>query len=99
MRRVPHESRRRFLEHLAAEGASLSMLLRASGVMYRAAVLMQLDEASPVEQIAVERTAKRWAARRNGNPNLREPKHTERENFDRSPAIGYASPTGFTQSR
>jgi hypothetical protein len=33
-----HESRRRFLEHLAAEGASRSMLLRASGVMYRAAV-------------------------------------------------------------
>jgi len=43
-----HESRRRYLDHLAKEGASRSMLLRASGVMYRAAVRMNLDEFSTV---------------------------------------------------
>ena len=31
-----HESRGRYLDHLVKEGASRSMLLRASGVMYRA---------------------------------------------------------------
>lgn len=74
-----YESRRRYLEHLNKEGASRSMLLRASGVMYRAAVRMKLDEASPVEETAVARAAKQWANRTNGNPNRCVARYTERE--------------------
>ena len=74
-----HESRRLYLEHLAKEGASRSMLLRASGVMYRAAVRMNLDESSPVEQTAVAAAAKEWANRRDGNPNRRSAAPAERE--------------------
>jgi integrase/recombinase XerD len=74
-----HESRRRYLDHLAKEGASRSMLLRASGVMYRAAVRMNLDEFSTVEQTAVASAAKEWATRVNGNPNRRFSEPTERE--------------------
>ncbi len=74
-----HESRRRYLEHLAKEGASRSMLLRASGVMYRAAVRMNLDDSSPVEQSTVATAAKEWATRRDGNPNQRSTKPAERE--------------------
>ena len=74
-----HESRRLYLEHLAKEGASRSMLLRASGVMYRAAVRMNLDESSPVEQTAVTAAAKEWANRRDGNPNRRSAAPAERE--------------------
>jgi len=73
-----HESRRRYLEHLAKEGASRSMLLRASAVMYRAAVRMNLDESSPVEQTAVASAAQEWANRRDGNPNRRVAHHTRR---------------------
>jgi len=40
---------------------------------------MRLDESSPVERAAVEAAAKNWASRPNGNPNLRDPRHTERE--------------------
>src|SRR5258708_26379186 len=74
-----HEARRRYLDHLAKEGASRAMLLRASGVMYRAAVRMNLDEFSAVEQSAVASAAKEWANRKDGNPNRRVAKHTERE--------------------
>lgn len=74
-----HESRGRYLDHLVKEGASRSMLLRASGVMYRAAMRMNLDESSPVEQTAVVSAATEWANRRDGNPNRRVAKHTERE--------------------
>jgi len=55
------------------------MLLRASGVMYRAAVRMNLDESSPVEQTAVAAAAKEWANRRDGNPNRRSAAPAERE--------------------
>jgi site-specific recombinase XerD len=47
--------------------------------MYRAAMLMKLDDSSPVERAAVENAAKTWAGRPNGNPNLLDPRHTERE--------------------
>jgi site-specific recombinase XerD len=39
---------------------------------------MKLDEFSPVKRSAVEAAAKNWAVRPNGNPNLRDPRHTER---------------------
>src|SRR5450432_686292 len=74
-----HESRRRYLEHLSKEGASRSMLLRASAVMYRAAVRMELDESGPVAEAAVAKAAKEWANRSDGNPNRRVAKYTERE--------------------
>jgi len=73
-----HESRRRYLDHLAKEGASRSMLLRASAVMYQAAVRMKLDESGPVEETAVAMAAHEWASRENGNPNRRVVRHTER---------------------
>jgi len=50
-----HGSRRRYLEHLAAQGAALHTLRAASGVIYRAAIWMNLDESSPVERREVER--------------------------------------------
>jgi hypothetical protein len=40
---------------------------------------MNLDESSPVEQTAVMSAATEWANRRDGNPNRRVAKHTERE--------------------
>jgi site-specific recombinase XerD len=40
---------------------------------------MNLDESSPVEQTAVVSAATEWANRRDGNPNRRVAKHTERE--------------------
>lgn len=58
-----YESRRRYLEHVAAQGASLHTLRAVAGVIYRAAVDMGLDESSPVERTAVEEAAKRWANR------------------------------------
>lgn len=73
------ESRRRYLEHLAKEGASRSMLLRASGVMYRAAMRMNLDESSAVEETAVAKAAQEWAHRKDGNPTRRVARHTQRE--------------------
>ena len=53
--------RRRYLEHLAAQGAALHTLRGAAGIIYRAAIWMRLDESSPVERKEVERAAKRWA--------------------------------------
>ena len=57
------ESRRRYLEHLAAQGAAIHTIRAAAGVIYRATVLMKLDESSSVERKDVERAAKRWAHR------------------------------------
>jgi hypothetical protein len=66
-----HESRRRYLEQVAAQGAALHTLRGAAGIIYRAAIWMKLDESSPVERKEVERAAKRWAHRsyRNVLPN------------------------------
>jgi hypothetical protein len=55
-----HESRRRYLEHLAAQGAALHTIRAAAGVIYRAAIWMKLDESGRVERKDVERAAKRW---------------------------------------
>ena len=74
-----YESRRRYLDHLAKEGASRSMLVRASGVIYRATVRMNLDESSPVEQTTVARAAREWANRVDRNPNRLSARPTERE--------------------
>lgn len=38
-----YESRRRYLEHLAARGAALHTLRGAAGIIYRAAIWMKLD--------------------------------------------------------
>lgn len=43
------ESRRRYLEHLAAQGAAIHTIRAAAGVIYRAAMMMDLDQSSPVE--------------------------------------------------
>ncbi|MEA2817417.1 MAG: hypothetical protein QOI93_5138 [Rhodospirillaceae bacterium] len=56
-----HESRCRYLEHLAAQGAALHTITGAPGVIYRAAIWMKLDESGPVERKDVEGAAKRWA--------------------------------------
>jgi site-specific recombinase XerD len=40
---------------------------------------MNLDESTPVEEMAVVSAAKNWANRNDGNPNRRVTKHTERE--------------------
>jgi hypothetical protein len=44
------ESRRRYLEHLAAQGAAIHTIRAAAGVIYRATIMMELDESSPVER-------------------------------------------------
>ena len=74
-----HGSRRRYLEHLAAQGAALHTLRAASGVIYRAAIWMNLDESSPVERREVERAAKRWANRSYRNASCRGPQQTDKE--------------------
>jgi hypothetical protein len=43
-------SRLAYLEHLAAGGATLHRLRGNAGVLYRAAVCMNVDDASPAEQ-------------------------------------------------
>jgi hypothetical protein len=45
-----HESRLRYLEHLAAQGAALHTITAAAGIIYRAAIWMKLDESGPVER-------------------------------------------------
>jgi len=67
-----HESRRRCLEQVAAQGAALHTLRGAAGIIYRAAIWMKLDESSPVERKEVERAAKRWAHRSYRNASCRE---------------------------
>jgi hypothetical protein len=56
-----YESRRAYLEHLAAQGSSHHTLRVAAAVIYRAAVHMRLDSVSPVERAEVERAARDWA--------------------------------------
>jgi hypothetical protein len=73
------ESRRRYLEHLSAQGAALHTIRAAAGVIYRATVMMELDESSPVEQKDVERAAKRWAHRWYRNASSRGPDLTDKE--------------------
>ena len=74
-----HESRRRYLEHLAAQGAALHTLRGAAGIIYRAAIWMKLDESSPVERKEVERAAQRWAHRSYRNASCRSPEQTDKE--------------------
>lgn len=45
-----YESRRSYLEHLAAQGSSRKTLRVAAEVIYRAAVYMRLDSSSQVER-------------------------------------------------
>lgn len=73
------ESRRRYLEHLSAEGAAVHTIRAAAGVIYRATILMKLDESSPVERKDVERAAKRWAHRWYRNASSRWPDQTDKE--------------------
>jgi hypothetical protein len=74
-----HESRRSYLEHLAAQGAALHTITAAAGVIYRAAIWMQLDESGPVKRKDVERAAKRWAHRSYRNASCRGPEQTDNE--------------------
>ena len=74
-----HESRRRYLEHVAAQGAALHTLRAAAGTIYRAAIWMKLDESSPVKLKEVERAAKRWAHRSYRNASCRSPEQTDKE--------------------
>src|SRR5262249_36855649 len=64
-----NESRRSYLEYLAAQGSSHKTLRVAAEVIYRAAVYMRLDSSSPVERSDVEQAAKDWATRPYGNGN------------------------------
>ena len=73
------ESRRRYLEHLAAQGAALHTLRGAAGIIYRAAIWMKLDESGPVERKEVERAAKRWSHRSYRNASCRCPQETDKE--------------------
>jgi integrase/recombinase XerD len=73
------ESRRRYLEHLAAQGPAIHTIRAAAGVIYRATILMKLDESSPVERKDVERAAKRWAHRWYRNASSRGPDLTDKE--------------------
>ncbi len=57
------DSRRRYLEHLAAGGASPSMMRNAAALMYRAVQLLDLETDRPVKRSEVERAAKEWAGR------------------------------------
>jgi hypothetical protein len=102
-----HESRLRYLEHLAAQGAVLHTITAAACIIYRAAIWMKLDESSPVERKDVERAAERWAHRSYRNASSRGPEQTDKEfSTDcaqmaaiRRPAIGIgpcsgSAPTG-----
>jgi len=73
------DSRRRYLEHLAAQGAALHTIRAAAGVIYRAATMMKLDDSSPVERKDVERAARRWAHRWYRNASSRGPDQTDKE--------------------
>jgi len=73
-----HESRRLYLEHIASQGAALHTLRATAGIIYRAAIWMNLDESSPVERKAVERAAKRWAHRSYRNASCRGPEQTDK---------------------
>ena len=73
------DSRRLYLEHLAAQGAALHTIRAAAGTIYRATTLMKLDESGPVERKDVERAAKRWAHRWYRNASSRGPEQTDKE--------------------
>jgi hypothetical protein len=73
------ESRRRYLEHLAAQGAANHTIRGAAGVIYRATMMMKLDDSSPVERKDVERAARRWAHRWYRNASSRGPYQTDKE--------------------
>jgi len=73
------ESRRRYLEYLAAQGAAIHTIRAAAGVIYRATILMKLDGSSPVERKNVQRAAKRWAHRWYRNASSRGPEQTDKE--------------------
>ena len=73
------ESRSRYLEHLSTQGAALHTIRAAAGVIYRATILMHLDESSPVERKDVEHAAKRWAHRWYRNASSRGPNLTDKE--------------------
>jgi hypothetical protein len=73
------KSRLAYLEHLAAGGATVHSLRATAGVIYRAAVCMNLDDTSPVERVAVEEAAKVWAHRAYLNTMAKGPEGTERE--------------------
>jgi len=40
------ESRRRYLDHLAAQGAAIHTSRAAAGIIYRAMMMMKMDESS-----------------------------------------------------
>jgi hypothetical protein len=85
------DSRRRYLEHLAAQGAAIHTIRAAAGVIYRAATMMKLDDSSQVERKDVERAAKRWAHRWYRNASSRGPTKLTRSS-SRLPATGCDSP-------
>ena len=74
-----HESRLRYLEHLAAQGAALHTITAAAGIIYSAAIWMNLDESGPVERKDVERAAERWAHRSYRNASSHGPEQTDEE--------------------
>jgi integrase/recombinase XerD len=73
------QSRLTYLEHLAEGGATLHTLRARAGVLYRAAVSMNLDDTSPVKQEAVEDAAGAWAHRPYLNAMAKGTHKTERE--------------------
>ena len=72
-------SRLAYLEQLSAGGATLHCLRANAGVLYRAAVCMNLDDSSPVERTAVEKAATEWAHRKFLNAMASSPEPTEKE--------------------
>lgn len=72
-------SRLAYLEHLAAGGATLHCLRANAGVLYRAAVCMNLDDTSLVQRAAVEKAATEWAHRKFLNAMASSPDPTEKE--------------------
>jgi integrase/recombinase XerD len=73
------KSRLAYLEHLAAGGATQHSLRARAGVLYRAAVHMNLDDTSPVKQESVEEAARAWAHRPYLNTMAKGTYKTERE--------------------
>ena len=63
------ESRRTYLEHLAAQGSPRKTQRVAAEFVYSAAVHMGLDPSARVERSDVELAAKDWATRPYGNGN------------------------------
>ena len=82
------ESRRRYLEHLGAQGAAIHTIRAAAGVLYRATMMMKLDESSPVERRDVERAARHWAHRWYLNASSRGPDQTDKE-FRQTTCLGF----------